>query len=156
MNNPKNQKGNLLTSAIGLLVLVVIIIIGFIIATYPSLSIDDSRNNKLNAMIEDVKGTSFQSLYNSKVNHLMQDGKVTNTEFLELEELYKGYKTSKLTNNDQQYISRIQAADIQAKKEKQNEKDISIVNKFCLLIGTFAVFIVLMIFIYNTIRGQKP
>lgn len=154
MNNSRNQKGNLLTSALGLLVLVVVILIGIVIATYPNLSIDNSRSNKLNAMIEDVKDTSFQSLFNSKINHSMQDGKVTNTEFLELEQLYTGYKTSKLTNNDQQYISKIQAADIQA----ENEKNKSIVggNKLGLLIAMFVGFIVLIIFMYKTIRGQRP
>ena len=154
MNNSRNQKGNLLTSALGLLVLVVVILIGIVIATYPNLSIDNSRSNKLNAMIEDVKDTSFQSLFNSKINHSMQDGKVTNTEFLELEQLYTGYKTSKLTNNDQQYISQIQAADIQA----ENEKNKSIVggNKLGLLIAMFVGFIVLIIFMYKTIRGQRP
>jgi len=154
MNNSRNQKGNLLTSALGLLVLVVVILIGIVIATYPNLSIDNSRSNKLNTMIEDVKGTSFQSLFNSKVNHLMQDGKVTNTEFLELEELYKGYKTSKLTNNDQQYISKIQAADTQT--ENENNKSIVADNKLGLLFAMFVGFVVLIIFMYKTIRGQRP
>ncbi len=158
MNSPKNQKGNFLTFMLGLILFSVTLLIGVMILAHPVLSISAPRNDELNTMIEDVRNTSLQPLFNSKVNQAMQDGKITNNEFFELENIYKGYKTSKLTGSDQQYISKIQADDKRKIQEMNDAKTKSILpdNKFILYFASFIGLIFVVIFCNQVIKAQRP
>ena len=88
----------------------------------------------------------------------MQDGKITNNEFFELENIYKGYKTAKLTGSDQQYISKIQADDKRKIQEMNDAKTKSILpdNKVFLYFCSFIGLIFVVIFCSRVVKAQRP
>lgn len=108
MNNFNKQRGNALTSALGMVISVALILFLGAVLLYPYQSIDDDRNNELQTMINEVKGTSFESPFKAKINYYLADGKISNNEFNRINDLYSGYKSSKLTGEDQNFSKKTQ------------------------------------------------
>ncbi|MFA2965220.1 hypothetical protein KWF73_18380 [Acinetobacter pittii] len=120
MTNFNTQRGNAFLSALGAAVMITMIIFVGWLLLQPYQVIDEGRNNELQAMVNSVKGTSFESPFKAKINYYLEDGKISNNEFSKLNELYSGFKSSKLTGDEQNFsVKTKQDLEAQYKSDEQ-------------------------------------
>jgi len=122
MNNFNKQRGNALTTALATVIVIGIIVIVGAILFYPYQSIDNDRNNELQTMTNEVKGTPFESPFKARINYYLADGKISNNEFNRLSDLYSGFKSSKLTGEEKNYSIKVkQDLETQYKSDEQTQ-----------------------------------
>ncbi|PJG65537.1 MULTISPECIES: hypothetical protein [Acinetobacter calcoaceticus/baumannii complex] len=123
MNTLKKQRGNLLASALGMVILIAIIFFLGAIVLQPYQAIDEKRNNELQTMINSVKGTPFELPFKAKINYYLKDDKINNEEFSKLNVLYSGYITSKSIGDEQNFSNKTKLdLEAQYKTDEQNKK----------------------------------
>ncbi|WP_151745277.1 hypothetical protein [Acinetobacter calcoaceticus] len=150
MNSMHKQRGNALTSALGMLISIVIVFILGAWLLYPYQAIDDERNNELQAMTTEVKGTSFESAFKMKINYYLADGKISNNEFNKISETYSGYKSSKLTGSDKNFSEKTQH---DLKLQYEYDENASRIYKIVLMVVMTVVMIITMIVGFKKATG---
>lgn len=131
MTNIKNQHGNALTGALGMVIFVAIILFLGGLLMLPYQAIDEDKNAELQKMVSAVKDTPFESAFKDKINYYLGDGKISNKEFNKIQDFYSGYTSSKLTGEDKNFSAKAkQDLAMQYKSDEQTDKYLSIFAKF--------------------------
>ena len=143
MANIKNQKGNALVSTLSMICCGIFIIVLGAFLMYPYNAIDDKRINQLQSMIDESKGTAFDSEFKKRINYDLSDGKISNKEFDNLVETFNGYKTAKISGNESEFIK-----STQTKLENQYQADAQskvIYRYLYIAISFIVVFVIALI-----------
>lgn len=143
MNDFKNQKGNTITAALGVIIFAALIWFLVALILHPYQSIDLDRNNKLGVMTKSIKNSQFEKTFKAQINYHLEDGKINNKEFVEISELYNGYKTAQLTGEEKKFNEKSKS-DLN-KKHKGDKENIVFIKWFISIFGFMAVIFVITI-----------
>lgn len=150
MNNLNKQRGNAFTSALGMVITVAIVLFLGALLMQPYQAIDEEKNNNLQTMVNEVKGTTFESAFKESINYYLSDGKINNKEFSSIEELYSGYKSSKLTGSDKNFSEKTQH---DLKLQYEYDENSARIYKIVLMVVMLVVMIIAMFLGFKKATG---
>ncbi|MFK7256868.1 hypothetical protein ABBZ21_19810 [Acinetobacter baumannii] len=153
MTNFNIQRANALAIVWALALLIVIVFIIGALLVRPYQTIDEGRNNELQAMVNTVQGTPFEVPFKAKINYYLQDGKINKNEFSKISDLYSGFKSSKVTGQEKTFsVKTMHALEEQYKSDDQNRNLFQTLFYFvCGIVGLF----ILIIFNDSFINGKS-
>ena len=141
MNHFKNQKGNAITAALGVIIFAALIWFLVALILHPYQAIDSDRNKELKVMTESIKNSQFEKTFKAQISYNLEDGKINNKEFVGISELYNGYKTAQLTGEEKTFNEKTQSnLNKKYKGDKENIVFIKwFVSIFCFIAMIFAL-----------------
>lgn len=110
------------------------LLLSIVSCNYRSSAIDSERTKQLEYYVYNIEDTKFKEYYQNKILNFSQDSKISNSEFIELEELYNKYVTSKALNTNI-------LPNLQEKDKKNEELSDIIYYVFCLFISLLLITI---------------
>lgn len=140
MANIHNQQGNALVTTLSMICCGIALVILVAWFMYPYNAIDGKRINQLQSMIEESKGTAFDSEFKKRINYDLSDGKISNKEFNNLVETFNGYKTAKITGNESDFIKMTQT---NLENQYQADAQAKVMNKYLyMILSGIGVFVI--------------